>query len=62
MNKRDCRDTFVLGAVTFTLAAATTYVFMHPSEGAFATLGGIYVTLIGAYHWLCVTDDKKEDA
>lgn len=61
-NIRDCRDTFVMGAVTAAWVASTAWVFLHPSEGAFATWAGLATTMIGAYHWLTLMDDKKADA
>ena len=60
-NIRDCRDTFVMGAVTAAWAASTVWVFLHPSEGAFATWAALAATMIGAYHWLVMLDDKRPD-
>lgn len=60
-NIRDCRDTFVMGAVTAAWAASTVWVFLHPTEGAFATWAGLAATMIGAYHWLVMLDDKRPD-
>ena len=60
-NIRDCRDTFVMGAVTAAWAASTVWVFLHPSEGAFATWAGLASVMIGAYHFLVVFDDKRPD-
>lgn len=60
-NVRDCRDTFVMAAVTAAWVASTVWVFIHPSEGAFATWAGLAATMIGAYHWLVMLDDKKPD-
>ncbi len=62
MNKRDCRDSFVMGAVGAAWAASTVYIFIHPGEGAFATWGVLCATMTGAYHWLVMLDDKRPDA
>jgi hypothetical protein len=35
---------------------------MYPSSVNFATWAGFEATLYGAYHWLCVSDDKRVDA
>ena len=60
-NIRDCRDTFVMGAVTAAWTAGTVWVFLHPSEGAFATWAGLASVMIGCYHWLTMLDDKRPD-
>ena len=62
MNKQDYRDYFVLGAVSVSGVAATVFLFMYPSSVNFATWAGFEATLYGAYHWLCVSDDKRMDA
>ena len=62
MNKQDYRDYFVLGIVTAGWAAATVFLFRHPSSVNFATWAGLVATLGGMYHWLCVSDDKRVDA
>lgn len=61
-NQQDARDRFVMGAVTAAWIASTVYLFIHPSEGAFATWAGLAVTMVGAYHWLVILDDKRPDA
>ena len=62
MNKQDYRDYFVLGAVTISGALACLFLFMYPSSVNFATWAGFEATLYGAFHWLCVSDDKRVDA
>jgi hypothetical protein len=42
--------------------AATIFLFMYPSSVNFATWGSFEAVLFGAYHWLCVSDDKRMDA
>jgi hypothetical protein len=48
--------------VSLAWGAATAYLFLHPGEGTFITWGTISGTMIAAYQWLCVYDDKKLDA
>lgn len=60
-NKQDSRDWFVMCAVTSAWCASTVWLFIHPSEAAFATWAGLAVTMIGAYHWLVLLDDKRPD-
>ena len=62
MNEQDYRDYFVLGAVSVSGVAATVFLFMYPSSVNFATWAGFEATLYGAYHWLCIKDDKRVDA
>lgn len=61
-NKQDFRDYFVLGAVTVSGVIACVFLFMNPSSVNFATWSGFESVLYGAYHWLCVSDDKRVDA
>lgn len=62
MARQDYRDYFVLGAVTCSGALACLFLFLYPSSVNFATWSGFEATLYGAYHWLCVSDDKRVDA
>lgn len=62
MANQDYRDYFVLGAVSFSGLAACAFLFLYPSSVNFATWAGFEATLYGAYHWLCVSDDKRMDA
>lgn len=62
MSKLDTRDWFVLGTVTCAWVASTVYLFIHPSEGAFATWGALAGTMTGAYHYLVLLDSKRPDA
>src|SRR5580658_3043427 len=61
-NQRDCRDTFVMILVAAGWTAATIFLFLHASATNFATWSGFSATACGAYHWLCVSDDKRADA
>lgn len=60
-NQQDARDWFVMGAVTAAWMASTVYLFIHPSEPAFATWAGLAATMTAAYHFLIVSDDKRPD-
>lgn len=62
MNKQDYRDYFVLAAVTGSGVLACLFLFMYPSSVNFATWAGFEATLYGAFHWICVSDDKRVDA
>ena len=62
MNKRDARDKFVLGAVTVTLAAGTVYLFEFHSDANFGIWASFVATIVSAFHWLTVYDDKRLDA
>ena len=62
MNTQDFRDIFVLLMVSAGWSAATVFLFMYPSSVNFATWAGFEATLYGAYHWLCIKDDKRVDA
>ena len=53
---------FLVGViVTAEWAAATVYLFLHPSEINFGTWCGFGATIGGIYHWLTVYDDKRPD-
>ena len=54
-------DAFVIAVITAAWAAATVYLFLHPSDTSFGIWCGLASTLIGAYHWLTIYDDKKPD-
>lgn len=60
-NQRDARDWFVMGVVTAAWVASTAYLFIHPSEAAFATWAALAATMTAAYHFLIVNDDKHPD-
>lgn len=62
LTKNDCRDWFVMALFANLGIAATVYLFMHPSDMAFATWGGILSTNAGVFHWLTVKDAKVPDA
>ena len=61
MNTRDWRDVAVLTLVSTALAAATVYLFLHPSDTAFGIWGTIFTTTTTAYHMIVVHDDKSPD-
>lgn len=61
-NKQDYRDYVVLGLVTGIVAAATVFLFLFPSSQTFGIWSGVVSATYGAYHWLCVSDDKRTDA
>lgn len=62
MNKHDCRDWFVMLAITAGWIAATVFLFMYPSSTTFGIWASLVATIVGAYHWICVSDDKRVDA
>jgi hypothetical protein len=55
-------DWIIMAIVTMLVIAATVYLFIHPSESAFLTWGGIVGTITSVYHWLVVHDSKVQDA
>ena len=58
----DVRDKMALALLGCAFVASWTYVFLHPSEGAFAAcIGGTGAWSCG-YHIICVRDDKVPDA
>ncbi len=62
MNTQDCRDWFVMLAVTAGWVAATVFLFMNRSSANFGIWASLVATIVGAYHWICVSDDKRVDA
>jgi hypothetical protein len=50
-----------MALVTLILVAGTVYLFRNRSDTNFATWAGLCLTVTGAYHWLCVRDDKTPD-
>lgn len=62
MNKRDFRDTFVLGLVSTAWVASTIFLFIHASVETFGIWAGMLATMGGIFHWLVVSDDKHPDA
>ena len=57
----DLSDWLIMILITAAWAASTVFLFKHPDPinfGTWATLAG---TMIGAYHWMRVRDDKLED-
>jgi len=62
MNKHACRDWFVMLAITAGWVAATVFLFMYPSSTTFGIWASLVATIVGAYHWICVSDDKRVDA
>ena len=59
--KLDIRDWFVLASLCTILIAASIYLFKHPSDVNYAAWGAVCGTLISAYHWLTIRDDKEDD-
>jgi hypothetical protein len=60
-NNYDIRDRIVLALLGAGFIACWTYVFLHPSEGAFVAAIGGTGTWSCAFHWICVRDDKVPD-
>ena len=61
-NRQDYRDYVVLGLVTGIVVVATTFLFKYPTAQTFGIWSGVVSATYGAYHWLCVSDDKRVDA
>ena len=61
-NRQDWRDVAVLVLVSLGWAAGTVTLFLHYTLAAFGVWSGFSATIVGAYHWLCVSDDKRVDA
>lgn len=62
LNRNDCRDWFIMGTIASAWSAATVYLFMHHSEIVFGAWCGLCATMVGAYHYLNVRDQKVADA
>lgn len=60
--KCDLRDWVVIMLVSAAWAAATAYIFYHPSDINFGTWCGFALTTTGTYHWICYADSKRPDA
>ena len=58
----DTRDWVVIGLMGAIQLAATVFVFAHPDVVNFATFATLTGTLITAYHWVIVKDQKEKDA
>jgi hypothetical protein len=61
MKRLDIRDYFVLASLGAMLIAASVYLFKHPSDINYAAWGAVCGTLVSAYHWLAIGDDKRKD-
>ena len=48
--------------VTAAWFVSTYFLFRHPSESNFTTWATVTGTVTCAYHWLCIRDDKQQDA
>ena len=58
----EIRDWFVMAMMGATGLIASVALFLHFSAGAFVTWAGLQGTLIGAYHWFVIRDQKVPDA
>lgn len=58
----DLDDWFVALLVGGAWAASTVFLFLHYSDMNFVTWSGFGVTIVGAYHWMSVRDDKEKDS
>lgn len=61
-NPQDYRDYVVLGLVTGIVLTATVFLYMYPSSETFGIWSGVVSATYGAFHWLCISDDKRVDA
>jgi hypothetical protein len=62
MNKQDYRDWAVLVLVSLGWLVGTAVLVTHYSTVAFGIWGSFSAVIVGAYHFLCVDDDKRVDA
>ncbi|HXS14414.1 MAG TPA: hypothetical protein VN734_17075 [Acidobacteriaceae bacterium] len=62
MNKLDIRDWFVMILAGLLWGIATFFLFRHPTEANFATWATLSGTMLGAYHWMVIRDQKVPDA
>lgn len=59
--KLDIRDWIVSGILILLTLVGCVYIFLHPSDMAFATWAGFTATLTGAFHYLNIQDSKVPD-
>ena len=60
--KLDALDWMIAAVLLGSLTAATVFCFKYPNPTNFITLGSIYATMVGGYHWLRIRDQKIPDA
>jgi len=60
--KYDLSDWLILGLISGGFIASWTYVFLHPSEGAFGICVGGVGTFGAIFHGLRLHDDKTPDS
>lgn len=51
----------VAAIVTLTLLFGTLFLLAHPTDSNFMTWAGLVATVVSAYHWIAMTDDKRQD-
>lgn len=62
MNTLNFRDWFVIVVSTGLWLAATWFLFTHPGEANFATWATVSGSMLGAYHWMVIRDQKIRDS
>jgi hypothetical protein len=62
VTKQDCRDWFIMGALTAFGSSIIVYVFKYPDPVSFTAACGALPLMLGLYHWFVVRDDKFPDA
>lgn len=62
MKDMNARDWFVMMLAGGLWAAATVFIFKHPSEANFVTWSTFSGTMLAAYHWMVIRDQKVCDA
>jgi hypothetical protein len=62
VNKTRWGDILIGLLVAIMWVAATVYLFKHPSDISFGTWGTICGTMLCAYKWIDMRDDKEKDA
>lgn len=59
--KKDWRDYLVMLIVTAVLVFGTVFLVKHPTDSNFMTWAALVATVVSAYHWINMTDDKRAD-
>ncbi len=57
----DLRDVFIFVMVSAAWIAGTVYLFYNRTDLNFATWATFSATILGAYHWISMRDDKEKD-
>ena len=57
----DNKDKLTVLALFLITIASTIYIFVHPSDAVFGIWGGLVGTILAAWKWFDIWDDKNKD-